>query len=261
MSQSEWLADKIGFKLRNHQACANDIIFYPSLDLLYFAHSKNASSFLKWFFKCAALGTEWSQPSTNPHNNGPGSVRFSEMNYGKREDLLSSDSVVKISILREPVDRLWSAYYSRYIRFSLENYNTHQYHRQWRPIRQNIHEFSDYASTGRVQLWTENVTFEEFVSAVVAIPPQLRDLHYARQTDVYSIDDLGLSVVGRVDKMDVFLAILHDNYNLPRVIGAPSDLNASFRPKEITVSEDSLNKIRLDYAEDFRAYHTAVPSV
>ena len=253
MNNNLWIADRVGYKLFDTEKCPTDIVFFPAINLLYFAHSKNASSFLKWYFTCCALGRPWTKPSGNPHSSNEGSFRLSELPFSTSVSLLESNSITKVSVWREPLDRLGAAYHSRYLEFSRESYNK-KYQHQWVKIRKNVLGYMDRGSTGIPDCWTDRSGFEEFLKTVSSIPAALRDIHFARQSDVYSIDRVGFNLCGVVDNLDSMLETLHEQFDVPRITGSPQFLNQSANGDFSRNSQTTPSEIKSDYRQDFEIY-------
>jgi hypothetical protein len=213
----------------------HDLVFVPNLEIVFCFISKNASSFLKHFIFLAAKGILYKQPRENPHLLHQSFFRgIDSLGHAGMSRLIESPSIPKVILGRDPWFRLQSAYFSRVVRWQEESYDPVDDRRDWFALRQEILGYRDGChGTEPLSAAAAGVGFEALVDYVSATPSGMLDRHLIPQTYFSATDLIQYSVVGNLEDLPTFIALLSSTtgfqLNLPP--RSESSLNASSSEK------------------------------
>lgn len=184
-------------------ALENDLLFYPRLRLVYCGISKNASSFVKHLFTTWEKGSSarLSYPLVNPHVDQPSVVRVAELSESVARHLLYSPDITRCLILRDPVQRFMSGFFSRVKALSIERYQNPDY-QYWTKLRQEILARASHLEIQNpFDSFTQSFDVSDLVEYVERTPDSLLDRHFTPQTYYSASEAISYNVVGTVDNL------------------------------------------------------------
>ncbi|MFB3041791.1 MAG: sulfotransferase family 2 domain-containing protein [Candidatus Poribacteria bacterium] len=178
-------------------------IFLQPYSAVYIDIAKVASSSLKATF-ASVLGIDLDAAGGNPH-----AVSFPRPPPAEKGGARLYPSLYTFAFVRNPWDRLVSCYRDK--------------------IGGAVKEFTEFSDSGvaycleRFEAFFANMSFEEFVDAVVAIPDEQADEHFRSQNPYLtnSKGETAVDFVGRYENLEADFRYVAERIGLPSTIELP----------------------------------------
>lgn len=239
----------------------NQVFVLPQYKMIYCPIGKNACTFLKRQFARLSGHEHLDFLLNDIHflasltNAG---LELSDMPEQDVEDLLADPELMSVALLRDPAERLLSAYLEKLV-----------YNRMAVGNQAHTHRVTAAAQgTGKPD-FERGISFRQFADAVVASDPNTTDTHWRPQSKYLA--GINYTHLYKFDQLETLLQDLeaHSGKTLPRkpvnvtqrekgsfekdaadwlpaqISDGPCPSNSSF------LNEDLMEKIRLYYAEDY----------
>lgn len=196
------LMDRYPFSMQ----AGRDLVYVPRLDVIVCFISKNASSFLKTYVASLARGVRFRLPTRNPHLPlNMGFKGIEELGASRLSEILADPSIPRVTVGRDPMERLVSAFRTRVLTWQRERYDGRS-RDEWITLRQSILGGRHGRHAVRpVDALTGDIAWEDLVHHVTTTPSGLLDRHLVPQTDYAAVDEMAYDLVGTVESLDDFL--------------------------------------------------------
>ena len=185
---------------------AGDISYIPHLNIVFSFISKNASTSLKTMLS-RRLGPEAGYKlSPDPHMaSHTGFQNIHTLGPVAMEELLLDSSVPKVTLVREPFERLQSAYFSRVHLWQHNEFRGDNSGRQGVKLLGPIAGSLLGMHSGSIRDAAQaSLTFEELVDYVCETPTGRLDRHLAPQVRLVAADRLRYDLIGRFEELPKF---------------------------------------------------------
>ena len=159
--------------------------------------------------------------------------------------ILASPRWFRFCFVRNPYDRLFSAYKSK-----IMNDNP-----QYFKFREEIRESFNYPSFKNEQL--AKISFKDFVRYIKGIPDKSRDFHWRTQTDVLLFKSINYDFIGRLETFDKDLSSVLRRLNASTKLlnEVPKKVNATDKIYLAAAYDKKIADIAYDiYRSDFDAF-------
>ena len=165
------------------------------------------------------------------------------------EEVLTSRRYARFAVVREPASRLLSAYLEK-IRQGLQ---------QSGPVLEALRDRLGDAAPATAQ----DITLEQFVSVAAAQSSREQDPHWRRQVDLIGVGSVRHDAIIHLEQLDdswdqvarlTGIEDLQSQFYCRNSTGASAKVQAEYTP-------EILARIATGYAEDYRAFGYAVPSL
>jgi len=168
------------------------------------------------------------------HHRAPWDPRKTPLTVSEQRalEVLTSPSVLRFFVWRDPVDRLRSTYWDK-IQLGRD------YHSEWAQWRSNIRNAFQLAPE-------QEITFDHFAAFACAVPDELRDTHFMSQGRVILADHIAYHRVVRTDDYARGMAEVLRAMGVPSHRWPPLDerQNETASSSAVTVSASAAAAIR-----------------
>lgn len=204
--------EQVAEGLLDGEIYAGDITYIPHLNVVFSFISKNASTSLKTMLSERLGPLVGYNLDPNPHwVVQSGFQNLHNIGAERMEQLLFDTAVPKIAVVREPFERLKSAYSSRIRRWQENDFKESGTQTQRLPLVGPIAGTSmgmhsvPIRKAGRF-----DPSFDDLVQYVCKTPTALLDRHLAPQVQLIAADRLRYDLVGKFEYLEEFWRDLHD---------------------------------------------------
>lgn len=251
------LADRLMARYPASIQHGRDLVLVPALGLVVCFISKNASTFLKTYIASLARGTPLRRPDRNPHLLlHTGFKGIEELGPRRFSEILSDTSIPKVTVGREPVRRLVSAYRTRVRTWQRERYDSGE-RAEWVELRQAVLGTAHGRHAARpIEALSTEIGWRTLVDHVAGTPSGLLDRHLVPQTDYAAVDELSYDLVGNVEAIDEFLRSLCRLVDRPFLDPRGLRLNAAAAGTDAgpDITPAQRSALRRRYEADYRYF-------
>lgn len=200
------IIDQVSEDLFEGHIYAGDICFIPHLRIVFSFISKNASTSLKTMLS-QRLGPKGGYDlALNPHMAAnSGFQNLNNIGAAAMDRFLLDPKVPKVTVVREPFDRLRSAYFSRVRRWAKNDFEGTGFHaRRMALVSPMAGSVGGMHSVSIFHAGRFRPTFDELVDYVCKTPTGMLDRHLAPQAKLIAADRVRYDMIGKFEDLPKF---------------------------------------------------------
>ncbi|MEM9098280.1 MAG: sulfotransferase family 2 domain-containing protein [Pseudomonadota bacterium] len=205
------------------------IVVLQQSKVIYFPIAKNGTSSLMTMMQQLSRPNDRPRFIENPHDLAGTGMLLADLLDAEKREVLDDPTGFKFVVLRDPFDRLASAYIDKFVLTRLASENVHS-----PPVVGALRGQPDPTP----ETLSHGISFSEFVAYIVERPSETLDGHWRRQSD-YVADLKGLRFYS-IDGFDLLA------YDLCHYIGLEVEIplrNQTARCDAIALAEDLSNEM------------------